>query len=212
MQLTKQLKRDDRGFTLIELLITVAILGIIAVPLGSAVVGFFRNTDDTTRRLGESHDAQISAAYFAQDAASVGTRNWTVYPYALKQSVEVGAPSGGGLYPCGAAGTPDAVVRFAWDDPQSATGLPTVIRVAYVVQTVGAQRQLRRIVCSGSSSPTSNVVLAHNVDPTAPTVACSTTCTDAAVPQMVTLTLSIKDPASTSPTYTITLNGQRRQT
>jgi prepilin-type N-terminal cleavage/methylation domain-containing protein len=202
--------RDDRGFTVVELLIAIVILGIIMVPLADAVMAFLRNTDDTTRRLSESHDAQLSAAYFAQDVASIGTRNWTAYPYPLKQSVELNAPATGGLYPCGPAGTPAAVVRFAWDDPTAASANQEV-RVAYVVQTVGGERQLHRIKCAGGS--TTDKVLAHHVAATGPTVTClsPTTCTAAAVPQSVTLTLTIQDPDSSVP-YTVVLEGQRRQT
>jgi prepilin-type N-terminal cleavage/methylation domain-containing protein len=58
---------DEDGFTLIELLVTIVIMGVIIVPLGTAFNTFLQNTDTTIRRVGESHDAQVSAAYFAQD-------------------------------------------------------------------------------------------------------------------------------------------------
>jgi prepilin-type N-terminal cleavage/methylation domain-containing protein len=205
------LRRDDRGVTLIELLVAIVILGIIIVPLGNALISFTRNTDDTTRRLSESHDVQIMAAYFAQDVQSVGVRE-TADPYPLKQSIELNAPANGGLYPCGAAGTRNAAVRFAWDDPTSASGLGRVI-VSYVVEPVGAEVQLHRIRCVGSSTPTSDIVLAHNVDATSPVLTCSSPCTVVpAVPQTVTLKVTIKNPGSSGPALTVTLTGQRRQT
>jgi prepilin-type N-terminal cleavage/methylation domain-containing protein len=204
---------DDRGLTLTEVLVSIVIIGIIIVPLGNAMIGFLKHSDSVSRRLDESHDVQIAAAYFAQDVQSIGTRDWAAHPYPLRQSVELNAPATGGLYPCGVAGTPDAVVRFAWDDPADATGPPTVVRVAYVVSTVDGERRLRRLVCTGSGPPASDVVLAHNVDNTLPTVACSTSCTAAPdIPQTVTLTLRVRDPASDGPALIVVLSGQRRQT
>jgi len=209
-----RLTRDERGVTLIEVLVAITILGIIMLPLGNALIAFFVHTDATTARLNESHDVQIAAAYFAQDVQSVGTRDWAGgYPYPLRQSVELDVPFDSGLYPCGNPGTPDAVVRLAWDDPDSPSAVPSVKRVAYVVMVVGTQRQLHRFTCRGSSVPVDDVVLAHTLDATDPVVTCPTACTAApAVPLSVTLTLTIQDPASTGPPLTVDLNGQRRQT
>lgn len=205
-----QLKRDDRGVTLIEVLVSIVILGIIIAPLSAGLIAFLRNTDDTTARLSESHDMQISAAYFAKDVQAIGVRDWTTAPYRLQQSIALGAAAGSAFYPCGAGGTPAAIVSFAWDDPTSALGVPAVIRVSYVVTTVGGERQLHRVSCGSTASI---VVLVHNLDATAPTVTCSTACTSApAVPQTVTLVLMIKDPGSSGPAVPVTLSGQRRQT
>jgi Tfp pilus assembly protein PilW len=204
---------DERGATLTELLVAITILSIIILPLGDAVIGFLRITDDTSQRLTESHDAQLASAYFSADVLSTGTRNWTTWPFPLAQSVETNAPALGGLYPCGTAATPAAVVRLAWDDPASVAVAPTVVRVSYVVMTVGTETQLHRILCAGSATPVSDLVVAHNVDAVAPVVSCSTLCTGApAVPQTVTLTLTIKSPRNTSSSLTVVLVGQRRQT
>lgn len=204
--------RDDRGVTLIEVLIAMAILTVIMVPLGNAMISFFRNTDETNGRLSESHDAQIAAAYFAQDVQSLGRRDWGATGFGLQQSIEVNVASAGGLFPC-APGTPNAVIRFLWDDTTAG-----VVRVSYVVQTVGTERQLHRIVCIGSSAVSSDVVLAHNLDPAAAVgpAACATSCVGGvgvpAVPQWVKLTLTLKSPATTGAGLNVTLVGQRRQT
>lgn len=107
----------DEGFTLVELLVTMVLIGIVSLGLGEALIGFTANTDSTIRRLGESHDAQISAAYFAQDVASIGLRKASS-PEVLLQSVE-DDPSSTALA-CGPE--TGAVVRFGWDDPTSAIG------------------------------------------------------------------------------------------
>ena len=210
-------RRDQRGVTLVEVMVAIVVIGIIVVPLGNALLTYLRHTDHVNQRLSASHDAQIAAAYFAQDVQSVGTRDWSAHPFPLVQSVEQDAPATGGLFPCGPAGTPNAVVRFAWDDPTNATGAPSVVRVAYVVSSSGDERQLRRLTCRGSTTPTSTLVLAHNLDQDLPgnaavSVSCSSACTAApAVPQYVTMTVRIQDPANGG-SFTVTLTGARRQT
>lgn len=206
-----RLRRGEDGFTLVELLVAIVILGIIFVPLTNVVVGYFRNTDATTARLIESHDAQMSSVYWAQDVASIGTRSATA-PYPLNQSVWRGASN---LYPCTTAGTP--IVSLAWDDFTSA-GASTVIQVVYVVQTVSGRTELHRLRCQGSTALVSDVTIAHDLDPsTPPTVACVGTsgvnCSAAgpSVPKSVTLTLTIKDPKNLGAAYIVRLTGQRRQ-
>lgn len=215
-------RRDDRGVTLTEVLVAITLLGVIIVPMSGAVLGFLRNTNETNQRMSESHDAQIAAAYFAQDAQSVGVHDWAVIPYVAKASVETNVAAGGGLYPCGPtgpAGTPTALVRFAWDDPTTATGTPRTVRVSYVVRTVGTERQLRRVVCTQTTATTvdSETVLVHNLNTTDPVVTCADAtgtvpaCATVPVPQTVTMQLSIR-AGSTGDPLTVTLVGQRRQT
>jgi prepilin-type N-terminal cleavage/methylation domain-containing protein len=113
--------RVDAGFTLVELLVVIAILGVITVPIGNVLLGLMRNSDDTSHRLTESHDLQITASYWSADVGGLGTRN-SLDPLnpTLKRSVETLVPNNGGLYPCGSSGT--AVVRFASDDVAYASG------------------------------------------------------------------------------------------
>jgi prepilin-type N-terminal cleavage/methylation domain-containing protein len=206
-----RLKRGSDGFTLVELLVAMVILGIISIPLSNVVIGYFRNTNATTARLIESHDAQISSTYWAQDVASIGTRSTTA-PYPLNQSVWTGASS---LYSCPTAGT--RIATLAWDDFTPA-GTRTVIQVVYVVQTVSGQTELHRVRCQGSPAVVSDVTLAHYLDPsTPPTVACLGTsgvnCAAAGpdVPKSVTLTLTIRSPKNFGAAYVVKLTGQRRQ-
>jgi prepilin-type N-terminal cleavage/methylation domain-containing protein len=203
-------RRDDAGVTLVELLVAIVMLGIIAVPLGNALISFFRNTDATTDRLAESHDAQIASAYFGQDVQSIGVRDWTnpAGPYSMSASVETNAPPMGGTFPCGLATDANAIIRMAWDDPTGASTRRTVI-VSYVVRQVGTEKQLHRMRCdNGTSNPTADLVLAHNVQTVgAPVLTGPVT----GVPQSVSVTLTLKAPTD-SGSLAVTLFGQRRQT
>jgi prepilin-type N-terminal cleavage/methylation domain-containing protein len=213
--------RDDAGFTLIELLVVITLLGVIVVPLAGAVMAFLRDSDVTTARMSESHDAQLATAYFAQDVQAVGVRDYTVTGSAyfpLRQSVEIGVPAAGGLYPCGNPALPAAVVRLAWDDfAQGAASSAVQMRVAYVVENGS---ELHRVLCAGSATPVSDIRIARNL--AAPSLA--VTCTDGsgtpvactgsgpATPASVSLALTLHDPQSPAgSTYTVTLTGQRRQ-
>ncbi len=117
----RQLRRqvaDDAGFTLVELLLSIVILAIVAAPLTAVVIGFLKNTDTTAARMSESHDAQISSAYFGQDVQSIGARDYsdsTKLDAPLKQSVETDVAWDSGTYQCGTPGLPTATIRFGWD-------------------------------------------------------------------------------------------------
>ena len=212
-------RQDDRGFTLIELLVAVVILGVIAVPLGNVMISYLHNSDATTARLSENHDAQISAAYWAADVTSIGVRSTTYSsdpsaPYPLTQSVEENAPAISGLFPCGTATTPNAVIRFGWDDYPSGPSAPvTLRRVAYVVQTDSTgQKQLHRLSCAGSATVVSDTVVVHNLVRRRHPVHRRRARSGAATPLVVNLTLAVHDPQSAgSANYPIALTGQRRQ-
>jgi prepilin-type N-terminal cleavage/methylation domain-containing protein len=211
--------RRDAGFTLVELLISIVILGVIMVPLGNAVIGIIRNTDATSDRLALSHDAQISAAYFDRDVAAVGLRDQTTGGTTPLPSIQLGATYDAGGKTCGTPATPAALVRLLSDD-WDGTAIPPVVRtdiVAYYLAPSGAVSELHRIACTGSATPGSDIVLAHNVDPATPGVTCAVVpggavvaCAAAPVPPWVTLAFSVTKTSVGA--YPITLTGQRRQT
>jgi prepilin-type N-terminal cleavage/methylation domain-containing protein len=213
VRLTAHIRRDD-GFTLVELLVVIVILALVVGPLAAAVIVYTRNTDRTIDRMAESHDAQIASAYFAQDVQSAGLRDWSAPSsgFPARESIEVDAPPMGpsAVNPCGDSTTPNAVIRFAWDDLDS--GTPSTVVVSYVlIGSPSAPRELRRITCDATG--TSYLVVAHNVRST--DLECLgaagqelTTCDDA---RSIRLTLVLR-AASGATDYVVTLVGQRRQT
>jgi prepilin-type N-terminal cleavage/methylation domain-containing protein len=232
---TRDIVRDrrDAGFTLIELLVATMILGVIISALAAAIIGVLRNTNDTGDRLALSHDAQISAAFFARDVASVGLRTYNATGADFTASIQ----PDGAAFACGTTTVPASIVRIwgdDWDNSQDPPVVQTDSVSYYLVPLPGTQlSELHRVKCLNSGSPGSDApsgtagsdaVLAHNVytgpapsDPAdlrrAPTLTCSTTCGGTAgtpVPQQVTLTLWVG--ATRDDAYQITLTGQRRQT
>jgi prepilin-type N-terminal cleavage/methylation domain-containing protein len=209
MQLSKR-RSGDAGFTLIELLLVMVILGVLTIPLGNLVVGYFRNTTQTTLRLNESHDAQIVNAYWQQDVASIGIRggfDTAQQTFPLQQSVNT-------AFPCGVpAGVANPFVVLAWNTFDAA-GTATLVSVGYATASSGTQ--LVRLQCTANTL-NSSAVIAHNLF-TAPTVTCagsggsSCVAAGADVPTTISLGLSVRDKADTGSPYSTTLVGQRRQT
>lgn len=109
--------RED-GFTLVELLIGIAIAGMLIAVIGSAMVVGLKTTDATTQRLSESHDAQVTSAYLANDVQSATSVNVS-----------------GAATLCSVTGTPTDLVSFAYQGGQTAT---------YRCGTTGGQTQVTR--------------------------------------------------------------------
>ena len=61
---------QDAGFTLIELLIVVVVIPMVIGAIASAIVVGFTDSSDISTRVSDSHDAQISSAYFVRDVES----------------------------------------------------------------------------------------------------------------------------------------------
>ena len=201
-------RRGEDGFTLIELLVTVVILGVIAGPLAGAIIAYLHNAGDATTRFTLSHDAQISSAYFARDVASVGVRDYSTADPALMQSVETSSAAlNKAPHPCGTTST-KAVLRLLSDDWTHGGTTPAVTVIAYYLSGTN----LHRIRCSGSATPASDTVVAHNVNASTVSIACDgdpTRCESARVPQRITLKFSV----GTAPDdLMVTLTGDRRQT
>lgn len=213
-------RQDGRsaGFTLVELLVSISILSLIMLPLSGLVISYFHNQGTSVARVEESHDAQISAAYFAQDVNAIGHRDYTTINASLTatSSIQQNAAYNAGGFTCGTAATPTAAVRFLSDDFDSAQAQQTTV-VAYVIKTVGTERQLHRLRCPrGASSIASDIVMAHNLTAAAPVLTCfsgtaaTVPCTGSALPVKVQLQFVVQQ--GNGAPLTIILVGERRMT
>jgi len=222
--------RRDAGFTLPELLVSISILGVVMVVLAGAVIGWLRYSDSTTKQLSVSHDVQLSAAYFARDVASMGTRDDgddSGNP-PLVASIQADAAYDEGGRVCGAAGTV-AELRLLSDSwSTDADPLLTVEVVAYYFKAGPDGHELHRLKCDAEGSE--DIVLARNVVPGSWDNTCAWTevpptgtpvprtehCSAAIAPDRVTLTFEVaaqQPTAGPAPNpITVTLTGQRRQT
>lgn len=229
MRRVRRHRSGEAGFTLIELLLCSVIIGVIVLPLGNFVLAYFQNLPKTLNRVSNSHDMQIAAAYFSQDAANIGTRSY-VSPAnpatgTAQQSIWVN-PTFPGTY-CG-QGLGTTLVLFEWDTISATlSGSVTATqRETDAVSYVVISGTLHRIFCAGSpvsgiaaatpgATVKSNATLVHNLfypdsGNTTP-VTCSSSCTSTTWPASVSLKLSLRATGETTTTYA-TLTGDRRQT
>jgi Tfp pilus assembly protein FimT len=145
-------RRSEAGVTLIELMLAVMLLGIIIVPLTSAMITGLITTGEARARLSESRSPLFTSAFFADDA----------------QSSDVNGISVG---PTPACGSGTNVVSFTWTEDT------TQYQASYVTTTTNGTPVLKRNFCSGGA-PDVSTLAPVLTDPavTPPTV----TCTDAA--------------------------------
>jgi hypothetical protein len=178
------------------------------VPLSEVVLSYLRNTDTATARQVESHDQQIAAAYWQQDVASIGARgsfNTLTQSYPQAQSVNTS-------FPCTQPAGSTPLLTLAWTR-FSSSGSRTAVTVAYVTQSAGAQ--LVRLQCDGTTLQ-STATLTHDLNAT-PTcsfdgAAFGSCAANTGTPSTISLKLSVSDPSGRGQPYTVTLDGQRRQT
>lgn len=224
-------RRDDQGFTLIELLVTIVVLGIVLVPLSGFIVEYFRNYGDTTQRMSDSHDVQLAAAYFSQDAANAGVTSLSgatgLTPADSPSVFSFSQPSFPGTY-CGQGfGIPTMtpVVLLKWtayststDAAGITTATSTPTSVLYARQSGSPSSTLHRLYCQGASNtPVTDTVVVHNLstaDAQCLTAAGATTpCSSSPAPPEVDLLITISGGTGdrVAPSAPIRLEGRRRQ-
>lgn len=197
---------------MIELVMSVAILGIIIVPLTGVVIEYFLVSADTRTRLSESTDQQFISTYWQQDVSSIGKRTFApgaTDPVPAATSVEFGPGSG-----CGASeGT--VLVRFSWSEFAVGATDPDLAwsSVAQEAAYVQSGTELSRVRCRGGTADTP-LRVAHHIDGT-PVVSCDPDpCpTGTTLPRSISMTFTVRDvsePTSTTG-YTTTVTADRRQ-
>jgi len=160
-------RRREAGITLIELMIAVTLLGIIIVPLTTAMVTGLISTGEAASRLSESRSPLFASAYFADDAQSSDVNGITV----------------GGTASCG-GGT--NVVTFTWNETNAGTN------TQYVASYATSNGKLIRSFCKNSVPVTTTTVapvLGANLSCGRP--ACATVANDASgLPRTITLNVT----------------------
>jgi prepilin-type N-terminal cleavage/methylation domain-containing protein len=137
--------KGQQGYTLVEVIASVVILGIIIVPLGTAMVVGFRTVVGIQERLAGSADVQQLSTYFPSDVASVDTDG--VNPTTVDDQ---------GV--CKASPTEESLITFRWDQDLG-TGGQTVVR--YLGRGSGIDSELVRRSCRGSAAPVEIVLAKH---------------------------------------------------
>ncbi len=147
-------RQREAGFTLPELMVAIVILGIIMVPLSSAIIVGLLTTGEAHSRLAETQNSVLMSAFWASDVQSAD-----------------GTVATGGTPACTNAGTNLAtVVTFRWADDVSPTNA-----ASYVVRSNGTANYLVRFFCRGGTLISQGTV-APEIGPSNPTIACTPTC------------------------------------
>lgn len=200
-------RRDDRGFTLLELVMTVTILGIIIVPLGTFVLEYFKNYPQTLSRVADSHDMQIAAAYVSNDVASAGLHSSYTSATPAQSVWTTSFPAS---YCGSGAGT--TVLLLSWNTWTVAASGAGSFGPASSVAYVNESGALHRIYCASGTTPAADVVLVHGLQ--SARVGCPTTaaaCETPAPPAAVNVTLNISTGAGDTASTSVVLTGERRQ-
>lgn len=141
--------RDEEGFTLIELLIGIVITGLLFGVIAGALIVGLKTTDATSQRFSESHDAQVTSAYLANDVQSAA-------------SVAVSS----GSATCGTMGTPTNLVNFTYAGGQIA---------AYSCGTVNGETRVTRSFTGSNDVVVAHFAGAARPNVTCPSSPCTST-------------------------------------
>jgi prepilin-type N-terminal cleavage/methylation domain-containing protein len=145
---------DESGFTLPELMVAIVILGIIIVPLTSAIIVGLLTTSDAQTRLTESQNAVISSAFWAGDV----------------QSADGTVATNGGP-PCGDGTGVITVAKFGWADDISPSNV-----AYYFIKTSAAANVLYRRFCRGSTQISQGTIAPELTTASNPAVVCTPSC------------------------------------
>jgi prepilin-type N-terminal cleavage/methylation domain-containing protein len=192
--------RDEQGFTLVELIISMAVLGILIVPLTSSFLLGLLETTSAQERIADSTAAQLISAYLPRDIQSaddvyVGRRDCLPPPFNLATDV--------------------VRMQLNWSDPSGAT---TVVSYIDGLGADGVERVLHRAECvrTGGVTTSGSALLARHLDATAgfvPTCDGNAACSDAK-PKTVTVHVKVEspdpNPRSSYSAFEFDLRGTRR--
>lgn len=119
----------ERGYTLIELLIVAVIIPLVIGAIASAIIVGYSDSSGVSTRITDSHDAQISSAYFVRD---------------IESATEVSTSTAPGFAVCPATPTTTQLLGLTW----TPYGSPRANSVSYGVAATSPPSLLRRF-CQG---------------------------------------------------------------
>ena len=131
--------KSQLGFTLVEVVASVVILGIIMVPLGTAMAVGFRSVFSQQQQLGQSSDVEQLSAYFPGDVQSV-------------DATGVNPTDSNNVAVCAADPLKDetSLITFVWDEDLGISG-QTMAR--YIAEGSGKTSKIIRRFCRGAADP-----------------------------------------------------------
>lgn len=128
----------ERGFTLIEVVASVVILGIIAAPLGMAMVLGFRTVFSQQQNLARTSDIQQLSSYFPSDVQSVDAQG--VNPTDSNNKNICREDSS----------TQTSLITFVWDEDLGVSGQSMA---RYIAEGSGSDSKIVRRFCRGAADP-----------------------------------------------------------
>lgn len=138
LTLRPQAPAGERGFTLIEIIVSIAILGVIIVPLSTTMVTSFKLTANVKQNLNASISRDTLASQWASDVASV-------------DAAGVSSVSTLACKPSGLA-TPNWFIVSFNSSKLTSTGTTRVRRVSYFTTGTGASADVVRTECSDATA------------------------------------------------------------
>ena len=140
--------RRDRGASLLELVICITVMGVIATVLLAMTSTFLRNDEAAEERMDESRDLQQVSSYLPLDVSSAfldelgrDTDTGDGYLDAVKPSTPAACPGDS------TGGTNALTLKWS----ETFGGILTHYRVQYRIKVVGADTQLIRVSCEGTT-------------------------------------------------------------
>lgn len=158
----RQRLTDDRGLTLIELTITIAVLGVIIVPLVASFTLAMLETTSSRERTADATSAQVISTYLQNDIQSscLHTNPSDRTTPCGDGTVRVNAGT------CAPAGN-TVKLELAWQDARTAN---EILVDYYIATTADDQLELHRAECvrtgrSGVVGSPKDTLLALNLEP-----------------------------------------------
>lgn len=182
--------RTDAGLTMIEMLLVVMILGVIALPLTTVLIGIITIPAESQQRVADTSDAQLLAAYFENDVQSTDTVDTTG---------------------CSASGV---ALALHWTDvtaPATLSSPETTVTKTVVYQVSAASATMTRTYCDSTGVTDTQTILSSLDTANPPVFVCDgVACPGTGSPRTITVTATETPSLHDTANYTFSLSATRR--